>query len=75
MITFIVKFIKTNYIPGRGDGHKVNVKALGKTHTFSAMVGYVTKDFDKAHYSVVSKGVSAQVIIINYTTIFFIYKI
>ena len=75
LITFIGKFIKTNYIPGRGVGHKVNVKALGKTQTFSAMVGYVTKDFDKAHYSVVSKGVSAQVIIINYTTIFFIYKI
>ena len=49
------------YIPGRGVGHKVNVKPLGKSQTFSAMIGYVTKDFDKPHYSVVSKGVSAQV--------------
>ena len=40
------------------------------------MVGYVTKDFDKAHNSLVSEGVSAQVIIINFTSIFFIkYKI
>eukprot|EP01036_Dinobryon_divergens_P024763 gene24763-33238_t len=54
------KFIKKTYIPRRGVGHKVNVKALSKTQTFSAMIGYVTKDFDKAHYSVVSKGVSAQ---------------
>ena len=55
------KSIKINYINGRGVGHKVNVKPLGKSQTFSAMIGYVTKDFDKPHYSVVSKGVSAQV--------------
>jgi hypothetical protein len=29
------------------------------------MIGYVMKDFDKPHYSVVSKGVSAQVMITN----------
>ncbi len=58
----IRKFIKINYIPGRGVvGLKVNVKPLGKSQTFSAMIGYVTKDFDKPHYSVVSKGVSAQI--------------
>ena len=57
----IGKFVKINYIPGRGVGHKVNVMLLEKSQTFSAMIGYVTKDFDKPHNSVVSKGVSAKI--------------
>jgi hypothetical protein len=65
MFLTLGKFIKTNYIPGRGVGHKVNVKPLGKTQTLSAMIGYVTKDFDKPHYNVVSKGISAQVSFLN----------
>ena len=55
------KFIKQTCIPENGKLHKVTVKPLKNNQSFSAMVGYVTKDFGKPHYKVVAKGVSAQV--------------
>lgn len=36
------------------------LKPLSGTQTFLAMVGYITKDFGKAHYQVVVKNISAQ---------------
>ena len=52
------------YLPAGGVGFKVLVKLCTKQQTFSAMVGYCTKDHGRTHYSVVSKGVTAQVCII-----------
>ena len=43
------------WIPDIGKLHKFTIKALKNNQSFSAMVGYVTIDFGKPHYKVVSK--------------------
>ena len=57
----IGKFIKTNYIPGGGVGFKVMLKVCPRGQTFTAMIGYCTKDRNNSYFQMVSKGVSLTV--------------
>ena len=57
----IGKFIKTNYIAGGGVGFKVMLKPCPRGQTFTAMIGYCTKDRNNSYFRMVSKGVSLAV--------------
>ena len=69
-LLYIGKFIKTNYIlPGGGVGLKVMLKPCPRGQTFTAMIGYCTKDRNNSYFRMVSKGVSLLAVSIFLITI------
>lgn len=53
-------FIK-KLLPQKGKGYKVNLKPLAGGQSFSAMIGYITKDVGQAHYQIRSHNITPEV--------------
>ncbi len=60
-------------MPGKGVGHKIIVKPLGAGQSFTAMIGYITKDQGQPHFQIKTVNVSAQVYCIICCHLFRLY--
>lgn len=53
----LAKFIKSQFPDKLSKKYKVLLKTLNGAQTFLGMIGYVTKDFGRAHYRLVSHNI------------------
>jgi hypothetical protein len=57
----LAKILKALLPPLERKQYKLQIKVLARAQTFLAMIGYITKDYQKAHYRILVHNISAQV--------------